>query len=329
MDDQLVRDVVAAATLAPSTHNSQPWRFVATGDGVQLWADRSRALPVVDPAGRALHLSCGAALLLGELAARAHGVGCTTVLLPDPAEPDHLGDWRFGRESTAGADDLRLASAITARHTDRRPFDARPVPAELVHRLAAAVQAEGCWLSAVDDPDRAASVAVALAHADEALLADPAYLEELRRWTGRKPDAPDGIPSGAAIDLATRGSTYRLRDLDPAHSGTAAQHEPADLPPPAEHPLLVVLGTDADWPLDWLRAGRALGRLLLTAVTEGLAASPMTQALEVADTRARLTRDLGLVGHPQMILRIGYPPPGAPPADVSGRRPVEDVLQTR
>jgi len=328
MDDQLVRDVVAAATRAPSTHNTQPWRFVATGDGVQLWADRSRALPVVDPAGRALHLSCGAALLLGELAARAHGVGCTTVLLPDPAERDHLGDWRFGPESTAGADDLRLASAIAERHTDRRPFGAHPVPAELVHRLAAAVQAEGCWLSVVDDPDRAASVAVALAHADAALLADQAYLDELRRWSGREPDAPDGIPSGAATDPATRGSTYRLRDLDPAHRGATA-HEAADLPPPAEHPLVVVLGTDADAPLDWLRAGRALGRLLLTAVSERLAASPMTQALDVADCRARLTRDLGLVGHPQMILRVGYPSPGAPPAAVSGRRPVEDVLRTR
>ena len=328
MDDQLVRDVVAAATRAPSTHNTQPWHFVATTDGVQLWADRSRALPVVDPAGRSLHLSCGAALLLGELAARAHGLGCTTVLLPDPAERDHLGDWRFGPESTAGADDLRLASAIAERHTDRRPFDARPVPAELVHRLAAAVQAEGCWLSVVDDPDRAASVAVALAHADAALLADQAYRDELRRWSGRGPDAPDGIPSGAAIDPATRGSTYRLRDVDPAHRGAPA-HGPADLPPPAEHPLVVVLGTDADGPLDWLRAGRALSRLLLTAVSEGLAASPMTQALEVADTRARLTRDLGLVGHPQMILRVGYPASGAPPAAVSGRRPVEDVLQTR
>lgn len=328
MDDRLVRDVVAAATRAPSTHNSQPWRFVATGDGVQLWADRSRALPVVDPAGRALHLSCGAALLLGELAARARGVGCTTVLLPDRAEPDHLGDWRFGPETTAGEDDVRLAAAITERHTDRRPFDARPVPAELVHRLAAAVQREGCWLTAVDDPDRAASVAVALAHADEALLADQAYLEELRRWSGREPGAPDGIPSGAAIDPATRGSTYRLRDLDPARSGAAARG-PADLPPPAEHPLVVVLGTDADAPLDWLRAGRALGRLLLTAASEGLATSPMTQALEVAATRARLTRDLGLVGHPQMILRVGYPSRGAEPAAVSGRRPVEDVLQTR
>jgi len=328
MDDHLVRHVVAAATRAPSTHNTQPWRFVATGDGVQLWADRSRALPVVDPAGRALHLSCGAALLLGELAARARGVGCTTVLLPDRAEPDHLGDWRLGAASTASADDLRLASAIAARHTDRRPFDARPVPAELVHRLAAAVRSEGCWLSAVDDPDGAASVAVALAHADEALRADEAYLEELRRWTGREPGAPDGIPGGAAIDPATRASTYRLRDLDPARSGAAA-HQPADLPPPAEHPLVVVLGTDADAPLDWLRAGRALGRLLLTAVAEGLAASPMTQALDVAGCRARLTRDLGLVGHPQMILRVGYPGPAASPAAVSGRRPVEDVLQIR
>ena len=53
---------VEHAVLAPSSHNTQPWQFRLIEDGLQLFADRSRALPVVDPHDRALVISCGASL---------------------------------------------------------------------------------------------------------------------------------------------------------------------------------------------------------------------------------------------------------------------------
>jgi hypothetical protein len=91
-----------------------------------------------------------------------------------------------------------------------------------------------------------------------------------------------------------------------------------------------VIGTAADDPASWLAAGQATARLLLTATVHGLAASPMTQALEVQDTRARLASDLGLVGHPQMVLRLGPAAPGSTAAvGHANRRPVAEVLETR
>ena len=66
--------------------------------------------------------------------------------------------------------------------------------------------------------------------------------------------------------------------------------------------------------------------MLLRATEAGLVASPLTQALDWPATRRQLTGRLHLVGHPQMLLRLGYPsqPPGTP----SGRRPVAEVLRT-
>lgn len=322
MDEQLARAVVAAATTAPSVHNTQPWRFVAGADRLEVWADRARALPVLDPAGRGLHLSCGAALETGAVYARSRGLAAEIVLLPDANAPDHLADLVLTAGGTVA--DAELAAVIDSRHTDRRPFAARPVPDADVRALRLAAEECGVSVTVVDDPDRMATVAVTLAKADEALSADPAYLEELRRWTGRSPGAADGVPSGAVAPPPTaRGSSYRLRDFDVAGgAGDVATDEP----PPAEHPLVLVLATAEDDPRAWLRAGRSLARLLLTAAARGLAASPMTQSVEVADTRARLTRDLGLVGHPQTILRVGYPAEGAPPPAAAGRRPVDEVL---
>jgi nitroreductase len=85
------------------------------------------------------------------------------------------------------------------------------------------------------------------------------------------------------------------------------------------------MGTTGDDRDAWLRSGRALGRLLLQATAEGLAASPLTQALDWAATRQRLRARLSLVGHPQMLLRMGYPAT-AEARTPSGRRPISEVL---
>jgi hypothetical protein len=87
-----------------------------------------------------------------------------------------------------------------------------------------------------------------------------------------------------------------------------------------------MLGTANDDRGAWLDVGRALGRLLLRATVAGLAASPLTQALDWPATRQQLRSRLSLVGHPQMLLRLGYP--AATAGAVSGRRPVSEVLRT-
>jgi hypothetical protein len=98
-----------------------------------------------------------------------------------------------------------------------------------------------------------------------------------------------------------------------------------DAPPPdVERPTVVLMGTNEDDRDDWLQAGRALARVLLLATVEGLAASPLTQALDWPATRRRMQSELSLVGHPQMLLRMGYPPETQ--AAPTGRRPVEEVL---
>ena len=93
-EDEVARYVVAAAVWAPSVHNTQPWRFVAHDDVIELWDDPARGLPVLDPVGRARLISCGAALALAEVAAAGLGVSTRTSLLPDAAAPDHLADWQ-------------------------------------------------------------------------------------------------------------------------------------------------------------------------------------------------------------------------------------------
>jgi nitroreductase len=325
MEEQTTRAIVESATRAPSIHNTQPWRFVTHADTIEVWTDPARGLKVLDPTGRGRHISCGAALLHARVAAGAAGLSATVTLLPDPAEPTHLADLRLhaappAQPDSAESADRDLAAAIPSRHTSREPFSDEPIAADTVRDLRQAVAAEGAWLRIVDSPEDATAVAVLLAHADELQAADPAYVEELRTWTQRG-DTGDGIPSSAIPDTAPaeRGSNYRLRDfVTDREPEMTSSHEP----PPVERPLIAVLGTTDDDVLAWIAAGQALGRLLLTATAHGVIASPLTQALEIPATRAGLASELGVIGHPQMLLRLGYGHTGAP----TPRRPLDEVL---
>ena len=159
---------------------------------------------------------------------------------------------------------------------------------------------------------------------------DPAYLAELQSWMRTDPGAVDGVPVEAVPsgDPHARPSNWLIRDFvvgERERTAFLAAGDPDAPPPDVERPTVVLMGTTGDDRSAWLQSGRALGRVLLHATAAGLAASPLTQALDWPATRTRMQPRLSLVGYPQILLRMGYPPER--PRPVSGRRPVDDVLR--
>jgi nitroreductase len=327
VDTEELQSILEAAVRAPSVHNTQPWRFAVRADApdgtatIDVFADRQRQLQVIDPSGRELLISCGAAVEFAWVGARAIGRTCSVVLLPGTADPDHVARLEIGGLHSPSSDEAELARALPLRYTERGRFDDRPVPPELLEQLRRAVHSHDAWLRALDRPGDEVAAAVLLAHADEIERANPDYGSELAAWTGTRAGSQDGIPPSATPTISDRGSSFRLRDFTAGES-TGETPATSDTPPEAEHPLVVILGTAGDDRHAWLRAGQALGRALLTATAAGLTASPMTQVLEVETTRVQLAAQLGLVGHPQVVLRMGYGH-GHP---TTPRRSLEDVI---
>ncbi len=330
MEQQEWAQVVGAATKAPSIHNTQPWRFTAGADQLDIFLDRSRALPVLDPTHRQQVISCGIAVEFAVVALAAAGRLTEVESLTDDADPDHLATVRLIGPIEATALDGELAAAIDQRHTVREPFQHRDVPAQLLDRLQAEAEAFGTWFKPVTRSEEEVATVFLIDRAEEMEQGDPAYLAELQSWLRTDPAAVDGVPVEAVPggDPHQRPSNWTIRDFvvgsrPPAGGGSPS--DPDAPPPEVERPTVVLMGTDGDDRYDWLQAGRALARVLLLATTAGLAASPLTQALDWPATRARLRSRLSLIGHPQMLLRMGYPQEGVPVA-TSGRRPVGEVL---
>src|ERR1017187_6363517 len=309
---ELVDDLLQAAVAAPSMHNTQPWRFRVdqASQTIELYADAERQLAYGDPAGRAVHIACGAALLNLRLAAAVHGRQAVVQLLPDPGRPLLLAAIRLGGRCRAGDVEAELHAAIGRRHTNREPFSSRPVPPGVVAELIEAATIEGAILHVLDH-DEAIRVLELAATAERAQLADPRYRAELTQWAGGDRDR-EGIP-GAAIGPRSPDTPTPVRDFAPGHQPGGVRYAWYE-----ERPQLAVLSTHAGRRPDWLRAGQALERVLLTATARGISVSPLTQPLETGEGWLVREPKSG-TEQPQMVLRLGYrladhpspPPPAA------------------
>ena len=321
-------DLAAAvdlARLAPSVHNTQPWRFRVDGDALTLRCDHGRRLEALDPSGRQQVLSCGAALYLAQLALREQGFISEVETFPQPLHADVLARLVPVSRHEVLAEDVVLAGAARRRHTQRGAFEERAVPRELLAELRVVTAEFGTWIRVVDDPDDLVALTVLLARADDDEREDEAYQAELADWTARPEGALDGLPAAATPDVHGRASNLRLRDFHGGEEATSwTARYPAGDPPAVERPLALVLGTEQDTATDWLRAGEALMALLLHATVEGVQAQPLGQVVDREWSRARLGAALGVLGHPQIVLRVGYANPGPE----SPRRPLDQIVDS-
>jgi nitroreductase len=315
---QALRQAAVRATLAPSVHNTQPWRFVIGPDTLEVYADRTRQLRVLDPTGRQLLISCGCALLNARVALAGAGYDAVVQRFPDPARPTLLARVRIEAEPVGWRPLGKLDPVIEHRQSNRRRFSDDPVPAEVVRDLVIAAAAEQAQLFEITLPEHRAAVAGLTQEADRQENGDPAYRAELRAWTSADASRRDGVPAMAVPHVnGAAGDDIPIRDFDTSGMGWLPSNTRSTM-----GQCLLLLGTTADKPAAWLRAGEALERVLLEATLRGYAASLFTQVIEVPRTRYLLRKDLGLDMNPHVLLRIGH----APKTPASRRRRLVEVL---
>lgn len=312
----MLRRAAVRATLAPSVHNTQPWLLRLSPGRLDVFADRTRQLAVLDPTSRQLLISCGCAVFNARVSLAGSGVPANVRRTPHPLHDELLA----AVTPSEGPVDEALAALdpmIEVRQTNRRRFADEDVPDAVLSVLEDAAVAEQAYLFVVRDSDDRTTVARLSQRADDIENLNPAYRAELRAWTPDDPAQEDGV---SPLAVPRVDSTFRaeipMRDFDTHGKGAL----PADTSP--QRQTLVLLCTSGDSPTEWVRAGEALERVLLEVTRHGYAASPLTQVTEVPTTRAQLRRDLRLTGYPHLLLRIGR----APVTPASRRRRITDVL---
>jgi nitroreductase len=314
--------VVGAAVNAPSVLNTQPWWFYAADGEVGLHADTEHRLPVADPDGREMLISCGAALFTARVALRHLGLVPSVRVLPEPDLRALVAkiNWTAAVPAAGYEDDL--FAAITRRRTHQGGFDGEPLPAELVRSACDEAAMEHAVLRILGDEAERNALAAVVEAGDYAVRHDSARAREQARWSAAPGSKRrDGVPASAYPARPDRiEPSFPARDYAHGHGW--------GLPPTGDSQhirsagVVAVLVTERDRPEDWISAGQALQRVLLFLTSCGLSAALHTQPLEIPQLREFTRTQFCDGAYPQLVLRFG----ATSQETVSVRRPVKDVL---
>lgn len=313
------------AVLAPSSHNTQPWIFKLAAQKVELYADRTRCCPVVDPQDRELTISCGAALGMLEVAMKHFGYRGEVTLFPDAEENDFFATVGLGERYERVEKDVSLFHAIVQRRTNRRKFEERSVPQSVLDECVAAAKEFGVQfeVKSGNHGDRS-RIAKLVADGDHKQFSNESFRRELASWVHSLRSsthdgmAPYSMGAPRILDPTAPLAAMVIRRFDIGDGKAAADKDIASHAP--AHGLLTSSG---ETPKDWLNTGRALAKILLILTANGATASYLNQPIEVGDLRVMLQKIWGAEGNPQILLRMGY----GPKIEPSARRPLSEVVR--
>lgn len=313
--NDLYFELIRAAVLAASGHNTQPWKFSLPGDGVRIHPDYSRRLPVVDPADRELWISLGCALENLLTAAAAAG------LAGQAADPG-IGDFIAVRFAEAEPSSGPAFRAITSRQNTRSVFDGLPLSPEEMAALQALPLEAGVRLRFYQLTELDVLSAY-IRRGNLAQYADRAFVDELIGWL--RFNKKEALTSRDGLFSRCSGNPEVPRFIGRmfvAGTKPEAQAE-ADDKKLRSSAGAVLIATDSDSKAAWARAGQVYQRLALAMTSMGIKSALLNQPIEVAALRAEFGQAAGLgQAWPQLLVRFGR----APEMPRSLRRPVEEVL---
>jgi nitroreductase len=332
---------LAHALLAPSSHNTQPWRVALPGrDTIDVYVDPARKLPGVDPLDRQLVLSAAAFVEVCAIALGHAGFEPVAVYFPEGDAAALVGRSPVVtlRLETSGTErDARLFSAIRGRHTNRRPYEPeRSIPNVDLDRIRAAASVGRAQLEFITERTARRELATACRDAMAIDVSDRARNEELATWFRFDDDELERRRDG--IGLAQGGTegfskwvaeTFLLsREAAVDPSGAFAKKS-IDLTwqQASSAPAFAIITTPANERADQLDAGRSFVRAQLAATSLGIRTQPHFQLLQEYPAMTNLQRSFiaafGTADRTvQMLFRLGH----AAATRHSPRRPLEAVL---
>ena len=311
-------DLIRYATLAANSHNSQPWRFKVTSNGIDILPDTARRLSAVDPDDHHLFASLGCAAENLAIAAAMRG-------WPGALGFNSTGGGAVNFDGgSVGSAEPALFAAIPKRQSTRGDYNGKPVSAADLAKLAAAAAVPGVDLVLIADRPRINQIRDLVVAGNSTQIADAAFMRELKAWLRFNPR--HALTSGDGLFTTTSGNPTLPSWLGPKMFDlmfkAKAENEKyaRQIASSAGIAVFVAQGEGSG---HWVQAGRACQRFALAATALGLKHAFLNQPVEVAKFRPELAALVGMPGRrPDIVMRFGY----GPMLPFSARRPVNAVL---
>ena len=320
------------AILAPSSHNSQPWKFSIKDNQISIFIDKSRWLKVADDDQRELHISIGCALESLIIAAEHFGYNHKEQYFPEGEDGLAVIVELVAQGKIDKPRDQSLFNHIPRRHTNHNLYQTQKIPqAEMAH-LHTCIYEEGFWMFSTNEgpymiyteAELRKRVDELITRADAIQLTDQAYKNELAYWIGQ----------GA---FGTPWLMAKIGQLAVTYLNISGGQTKKDSEMLLSAPALVALASSANDRKSQVMAGQIFDRIALTATGLGMAVHPMSQILEVPEIKSELREILEVPEvkaevaklspedniFPHQTFRLGY---AEAEKAHTPRRPLEEVL---
>jgi hypothetical protein len=311
-------ELVRYATLAPSSHNTQCWKFRLGEQSVSILPDYQRRCPIVDPDDHHLFVSLGCATENLVQAAAAMGFRGDAVFVAGTQESIDVSLARDAERRT------HLFEAIPRRQSTRGEFDGKPLSNDELRLLEAAGSGSGVRAHLFTDRQAMESVLDFVVQGNTAQMRDPAFVRELRDWIrfdgAEAARLGDGLFAGSSGNPVVPGWLGRL--MFDFFFSEAAENDKYARQVRSSSGIAVFVADRAD-KSHWIEVGRAFQRFSLQATAMNVRTAHLNQPVEVEALRAQFAKSIGIPGErPDLVIRFGR----GPEMPRSLRRPVETVL---
>ena len=316
--DALLREIVRFGTMAPSSHNTQCWKFKLEENAITVLPDFSRRCPVVDPDDHHLYVTLGCAIENLAIASRAHGRS------PVIDESSPSTGIRIDLSKSCPEEITPLFNAIEKRQCTYTDYDGTALTPEELELLEKAGSGNGVKIKLVTEKDLLEQVLEWVVLANTAQMENPLFMDELKSWI--RYNKNDAEANGDGLYGACKGNPSIPKVLGPLILKVVL-HASSENDKIARHVRsssgIAIFVSEKDDPVHWVEAGRCYERFALQATVLGIKNAFLNQPVEESSIRPKFAEALSLSGaRPDLVARFGR----APEMPRSHRRPVDDVL---
>lgn len=298
-----IKTIIRYALMAPSGHNTQPWKFKTEGHFIKLLPDFSKTLPVADADQHELFISIGCALENLVIAGKQFGYNSNIMYdMTDGAEEILIHLFEDGLTSCD-----RLFESIPERHVNRSNYLNVEIPEEVLQQLLKTSTSDDVSVLMITNNELKHRVARLLKKAAYLQFNRKEYKKEVLTWIRFNEKAAkehkDGLRSASmgSPEIHPAIGTFFFNYFATPGGEAKKAGLLAD-----QSPVLVVFTAKENSKRNWIDLGRSFERFTLATTRYGIAHAHMNMVCEEDALRTELKQLLDLNKEPLLLLRIGY-----------------------
>ncbi len=316
-------ELIEYARLAPSVHNTQPWKFHIEGLAISLFVAEERTLTAGDPTHRELWISLGACLESLLYAAKGLGFSADIRNLQTESVTSEIASIEL---TPSLARDQVLLDLLKKRHSYRGPM----VPTTIQPSLLKA-----CRRSIADFSNTSVHLMTEKSSINQVAeftyrgllfaLSIPVFRKELAEHIHTNWSAAKTGLHGFALNLGVMKSMWEKWSI--ALGLGLKQKAQADKQRVLDATGLLFIASKGDVPQFWFEAGRAYIRTAIEVTRAGFVQSTITAPVEAGDLHENIEKLVQTTNRIQTMTRIGKPDrPVTSTTSFSPRLSVEELL---